>query len=165
MNIDKYLTKLKINFKTLFTFRWNPTKDTFIGFIQMGVIFIISILLSYTINKSTILTIFVRDFLMLGGNIFFCLFYIQNNNYKFKDFGLTAEKWQIYLPINFILGIILLLLFIDEHHGAKLKFNLNTLLLIGYIMLSGIFEMIVFYSFLRRIFINTFGIITCILLA
>ncbi|MFH1612585.1 MAG: CPBP family glutamic-type intramembrane protease [bacterium] len=82
-----------------------------------------------------------------------------------KDFGLSIKRWYIYLPINIILSILLLFLFLEDYPDAKIVFDSNTIAKIGYIMIAGVFETIVFYAFLRKIFENAFGIIPAILLA
>ncbi len=158
MNIKEFLKKILI-------FKRNITNETLLGFLLTAIIFGISYLLSIFINKSTLMTILVRDVLMVLGVTLFCLWYIQYKNYKLEDFGLTWKNWYIFLPVNFLLAAILLFLFISEHPGAMLYFNAKTFSLISFIMISGIFEMVVFYSFLRKIFEDAFGIIPGIVLA
>ncbi|MFZ5933083.1 MAG: type II CAAX prenyl endopeptidase Rce1 family protein [Patescibacteria group bacterium] len=52
----------------------------------------------------------------------------------------------------------------DNPPGLNFQLNFNTLWSIIYIMVTGIFEVIVFYSFLRTVFEKSFGIIPAIIL-
>jgi membrane protease YdiL (CAAX protease family) len=109
--------------------------------------------------------VLIRDVLMLIGGIFFPIWYIHSKKYQFKDFGLSTRRWYVYLPINILLGILLLFLFLEDYPDAKIVFDSNAIAKIGYIMIAGVFEAIVFYAFLRKIFEDAFGIIPAILLA
>ena len=145
-------------------FRWNPNKVTFIAFL-LGFIIIALSMIMPLVSHSITITIFIRDVLMLIGGIFFSIGYIHKKKYQFNDFGLSIKKWHVYLLINLVLGILLLLIFLDDYPDAKIIFDLKTMRMIIYIMLAGIFEVIVFYAFLRKLFEDAFGIIPGIILA
>lgn len=149
-------------FETLF--RGNPNRETFIAFLLGVVIIALSMVMPF-VRHSITMTIFIRDVLMLIGGIFFSIWYIRKKKYQFNDFGLSIKKWHVYLPINLVLGILLLFIFLNDYPDAKIIFDLNTMQTIGYLMIAGIFEVIVFYAFLRKFFENAFGIIPGIILA
>jgi len=145
-------------------FMWNPNKVTFIAFIFGVVIIVLSMIMTF-LRHSITMTVIIRDVLMVIGGIFFPIWYIQSQKYRFKDFGLSTRRWYIYLPINIVLGILLIFLFLEDYPDAKIVFNSNTNAIVGYIMLAGIFETIVFYAFLRKLFEDAFGIIPAIILS
>ncbi|MFH1825220.1 MAG: CPBP family glutamic-type intramembrane protease [Candidatus Firestonebacteria bacterium] len=145
-------------------FKWQPNKETFIAFSLAVVIIVLSMIMPFFEESITII-ILIRDVLMIIGGIFFPLWYIQSKKYQFKDFGLSTRKWYIYLPINIILGVLLLFIFLKDYPDAKIIFDSNVIAKIGYIMIAGVFETIVFYAFLRKIFEDAFGIIPAILLS
>jgi len=145
-------------------FRWRPKKETLIAFIFGTVIIVLSMIMSY-FSHSITMTIIIRDVLMVIGGIFFPIWYIQSRKYQFRDFGLSTKRWYVYLPINIVLAILLLFIFLGDYPEAKIDFNSNTISAICYVMLAGIFEVIVFYAFLRKIFEEAFGIIPAIILS
>lgn len=144
--------------------KWNPDKDSLIAFIIGIVIVILS--LSMKISGNQFILIFNRDILMILISGIFIPLLIINKKGKYTDFGLHFKKWYIFLPINFILGFLILIMFLKES-PLPVDFKLTSDLIwqILYIMVSGIFEMIVFYSFMRTVFEKSFGIIPSILIA
>ena len=145
-------------------FRWQPNRETFVAFL-LGVVIIALSILMPLFKHSITMIVLIRDVLMVIGGIFFSIWYIHSKKYQFKDFGLSMRRWYIYLPINIVLGILLFFLFLEDYPDAKIVFNSNTIAKISYIMIAGVFETIVFYAFLRKIFEDAFGIISAILLA
>jgi hypothetical protein len=111
-------------------------------------------------------SILIRDigmiFLM---GIVLPLLYMKRSGHRFNEFGLTLKRWYIVFPINVVLGVLLLLLFISENPDVPFHFDGQTLLNISFIMLAGVFEVIFFYSFQRTLFERAFGIIPGIILA
>ncbi len=143
---------------------WNPSKDTLIAFIIGITIILLS--LSMQISNNKFVSIFIRDILM----ILICGIYIPlkmiDKEKKYKDFGLHVKGWYIFLPINLILGILILNMFLKESPlPLNFRFTNEILWQIFYIMISGVFEMIVFYSFIRTIFERAFGIIPAIIIS
>jgi len=91
---------------------------------------------------------------------------IINKEKNYKEYGLHLSKWYIFLPINLILGILLLLMFLKESPlPSDFTFTNDIIWKIIYIMIAGIFETIVFYSFIRTTIERSFGIIPAILAA
>ena len=111
-------------------------------------------------------SIMLRDVgMILLAGIFFPFFYILRSGAHFDEFGLTLKRWHIVLPINLILGGLLLLLFVSEKPPEGIRFDLITFTKITYIFMAGVFEVIFFYSFQRTLFEQAFGIIPGIFLA
>jgi hypothetical protein len=112
------------------------------------------------------LSIIIRDIgqIFLVG-ILFPLVYIQRSGNSFAEFGLSARKWQLFLPINLALGALLLLVFLSESQPPA-DFGLNALVLwrAGFVMLALCFELIFFYAFQRTLFTQAFGLVPGILL-
>jgi hypothetical protein len=110
--------------------------------------------------------ILIRDigmiFLM---GLFFPLIYMKRSSRHFDEFGLTPRRWYIVFPINFVLGLLLLLLFLSENSDVQVHIDGRTLTSISFIMLAGVFEVVFFYSFQRTLFERAFGIIPGIILA
>lgn len=145
-------------------FKWSPSRETFTAF-SLGVAIIALSMVMPFFRHSISMTILIRDVLMLVGCIFFPVWYIQSKRYQFKDFGLSTIRWYVYLPINIVLGILLLFIFLKDYPDAKIVFDSNTNATIVYLMIAGVFEVTVFYAFLRKIFEDAFGIIPGIILA
>jgi membrane protease YdiL (CAAX protease family) len=146
-------------------FKWNPQSSAIIG-IAIGIIIVLlSIALIY-VKENIIIYIIIRDIVMiLLFGIGIPLFLI-NKEKNYKEYGLHINKWYIFLPINIILGTLLLLMFIKETPlPSNFTFTNDIVWKITYIMLAGIFETIVFYSFIRTAIERSFGIIPAILLA
>jgi len=146
-------------------FRWQPTQEilipTMAGFLVLG----LSALMIPT-RGIPWLGILIRDIgMILLMGIFFPLVYMRHSGRSVKDFGLTLKRWYLVLPINFLLGALLLLLFISKNLGVPFRFDGKTLASISYIMLAGVFEVVFFYSFQRTLFERAFGIIPGIILA
>jgi hypothetical protein len=89
-------------------------------------------------REVTWVSILIRDIgmiLLIG--IFFPLVYMQRSARSFNEFGLTLKRWYIVFPINFVLGVLLLLLFISENPDARLHVDEKSLASILFIMLAG----------------------------
>jgi len=156
-----------MNIKSVFRnlFKWNPQKDAIIG-IAVGLLIILLSILMIFLKGHNLLSIIIRDvFMILILGIGFPLYKI-NKEHNFKGFGLHIEKWYLFIPINLILGILLLLMFLKESPlPPDFALSKDVIWKIVYIMLAGIFETIVFYSFIRTTAERSFGIIPAILLA
>jgi hypothetical protein len=146
-------------------FRWQPSREIFIPIIAGFVVLGLSALM-IPFREVPWISILIRDIgmIVLMG-IFFPLLYIQRSGYSWSEFGLTLKGWYLVLPINFVLGVLLLFLFISENPDAPIHFDGKSLASISYIMLAGVFEVVFFYSFQRALFERAFGIIPGIILA
>jgi hypothetical protein len=146
-------------------FRWQPSREILIpitaGFIILG----LSALMIPTRYVPWV-SILIRDigmiFLM---GLFFPLVYMKRSDRTFEEFGLTLKRGYLVFPINFLLGVLLLLLFTSKNPEVPFHFDGEILICISYIMLAGAFEVIFFYSFQRTLFERAFGIIPGIMLA
>jgi len=146
-------------------FKWNPQRSAIIG-MAIGIIIVsLSIAMIYVRGNNSI-SIIIRDIVMiLLFGIGLPLFIINKEN-NYKEYGLHLNKWYIFLPINLILGILLLLMFLKESpFPENFAFTNDILWKIIYIMLTGIFETIVFYSFIRTLIERSFGIIPAIIIS
>jgi membrane protease YdiL (CAAX protease family) len=145
--------------------KWKPQKIAIFGFAIGIVIILLSIAMIY-VKGNNFVSIIIRDILMI---LFFGIgipLFIINKENNYKEYGLHLSKWYIFLPINLILGILLLLIFLKESPlPSEFTFTNDIIWKIIYIMLTGIFETIVFYSFIRTGIERSFGIIPAILLA
>jgi membrane protease YdiL (CAAX protease family) len=154
------MIKLKKLFSNLF--RWKPSKETFIAFAVGGIIILLSLLLKFVPNIWG--SIFIQNILMVLGSIAFSLYYIQRKK-QFEKFGIHNKKWLLFLAINLFLGIVLFFMFMQESPlPSGFSFSSAMSWKIIYLMLVGIFEVIVFYSFIRTILEKSFGIIPAIIL-
>jgi membrane protease YdiL (CAAX protease family) len=144
--------------------KWNPQKDVIIGF-TIGLIILLLSVSMILLKNYTLINIVIRDVVMiLIVGIAFPLYRINRQN-NFKDYGINLKKWYLFLPINFILGFFLLLMFLKESPLPN-NFSFNQVIIwkIVYIMLAGIFEIVVFYSFIRTIIERSFGIIPAVII-
>ena len=145
-------------------FRWQPSREIFIPTIAGFIILGLSALMIPT-REVLWVSILIRDigmiFLM---GISFPILFMKRSGRPFSEFGLTLKRWHLVFPINFVLGVLLLLLFISKNPGVQLHFDGKTLVSISFIMLAGVFEMVFFYSFQRTLFERAFGIIPGIIL-
>lgn len=146
-------------------FRFRPSRETLVPLILGFMTWALSFLMREA-TKPIWISIFVRDIgmiYMIG--IILPLYYIQRSNYEFWEFGLTFKKWYIFLPLNLLLGLILLYILMSENPETGFYLHRSTLAKVGYIMTAGVFEVIFFYSFQRTLFERAFGIIPGIVLA
>lgn len=146
--------------------RWYPTRDTVIAFISGFAVIGLSILMIPT--KSFVwLQITIRDiFMIFLMGIAYPLRFMLKSGIPYREYGLSMKRWHIFLPINFILAILLLFMFFSESPPPSgLVFGTSEAAKIFYIMLAGVFEVLFFYSFLRPLFERAFGIFPAILLS
>ncbi|MCF7943652.1 MAG: hypothetical protein K9L21_04405 [Spirochaetia bacterium] len=147
-----------------YLFRWQPTKDTLAAAAAGLVVF----LLSWAMIPARglfLLNTLLRDVLMIFlVGIAFPLWYIRRNRENMADFGLTWKRWYLYLPINLVLGGLLLLMFLKEVPlPADFQLKAGVLFRISFIMIAGVFEVVFFYSFQRSYFERAFGTVPAIL--
>ncbi|NPV44559.1 MAG: hypothetical protein HPY70_11405 [Firmicutes bacterium] len=158
---------IKMNEKSILKnlFKFNPQKDAFIS-ITIGIIIVLLSISMIFVRGNNFISIIIRDIVMI---LLFGIgipLFIINKEKNYKDYGLHLSKWYIFLPVNLILGILLLFMFLKESPLPS-NFSLTNDIIwkIIYIMLAGIFETIVFYSFIRTAIERSFGIIPAILVA
>jgi len=146
-------------------FRWEPSKQI-ITPLMAGLVVILLSAAMLPFNENSWLRIAIHDIGMIClAGILFPLFYIQRSGRSFADFGLTLRRWYVFVPINLILGVFLLYIFIYWVPPAGFRFDTKTLMTMIVILCTGVFEVIFFYGFLRTLFERAFGVIPAILLA
>jgi membrane protease YdiL (CAAX protease family) len=145
-------------------FRWQPSRDTLYAVITGIIIIALSIAMGM-IENLTWLEIVIRDIGQIVAGILFPLLFIHYKRDRFADYGFSVKKWYIFLPINLILGILLLMFFLSDVPPPE-GFPITPVVLwtCAYIMLAVIFEMVFFYGFLRTLFERAFGIVPGIIL-
>lgn len=146
-------------------FRWQPSQETLVSLLAGLVVIGLSIAMMLTRGVPW-LSIIIRDVgqIFLVG-ILFPLVYIQRSGNRFAEFGISFRKWYIFLPINLVLGILLLLLFLSESPPPT-DFRLSAPVLWrgAFVLLALCFELAFFYAFQRTLFTRAFGFVPGILL-
>ena len=145
-------------------FLWQPSQDTLVTVIAGIVIIGLSIALGATESIPWI-SIIIRDIGQISLGILFPLLYIRQHGNDFISFGFSFKKWYVFLPINLVLGILLLLLFLsDVPPPDDFRLDMSILWVGAFFMLAVIFEMVFFYGFLRTMFERAFGIVPGVVL-
>lgn len=164
--------KIKNSLKHLFQFRCQPTKDTAIAFILGFLVIAISfVLLLFSRDTLTekIGFFVLRDLIMIFVLGFaFPLYYVLFIKKEGLDvFGITKKRWLVSLIVGIVLAILIFFQFVSETVKPWQEILLNSKAIgpIFYIMVAGIFEVLLLFGFLRRKFENAFGIIPGIILA
>lgn len=144
-------------------FRWQPSQETLVAAVAGFLIIGLSAALLPVQHVPWLRTI-IRDLgqVFLAG-ILFPLIYLRRTRNNLAEFGLSFSKWYIFLPINLVLGILLLALFLSKTPPPP-GFRLD-LWKVAFLLLTGIFEVVFFYSFQRTLFERAFGIVPGIVLA
>ena len=147
-------------------FKWQPSRETlvaaFAGFVVIG----LSAALIPT-RHAPWLNILIRDLgqIFLAG-ILFPLVYILISGNRFAEFGLTFKRWYIFLPINLVLGVLLLFMFLSESPiPADFSLTAPVVWKGTFVIVAVFFELVFFYGFLRTLFEKAFGIVPGIILA
>lgn len=145
-------------------FKWQPEKEALVAFTAgVAVIFLSVLMLPFGVESWIRIAIHDIGMICLAG-ILFPLYYIQRSGRSFVDFGLTLRRWYVFLPINFILGVFLLYIFIYWVPPSGFRFDTETLMTMIVILCTGVFEVVFFYGFLRTLFERAFGVIPAVLL-
>ena len=149
--------------KKWFSFRFKPTIETAYAF-GIGAIVII---LSLMMNKVDVyVSFFIRDVLMIVGcGVFFVLWRIHKQ--KLSEYGLSLQKWKRDLIVNIVLALLLALVMIPgliSQGKSLVALDRYTLSRVLYIMLAGVFEMTIFYTYQRVQFEKAFGKIPAVIL-
>lgn len=147
-------------------FCWQPTRDTLVAAAAGVVVFLLSWAMIPT-REVFLLNALLRDVLMIFlVGIAFPLWYLRRKGETLADFGLTWKRWYLYLPVNLVLGGLLLMMFLnDVPLPADFRLSAFVLWRMLFIMIAGVFEVIFFYSFQRTYFERAFGTVPAILLA
>ncbi len=107
-----------------------------------------------------------RDIITLVGlGVLLPILWMKVNDLSFNKFGLPGENWVLALVANAVLGVLLAAMFYFEakKKGRRVDFS-GKYGTIFYLMVGVLFETLFFYSFLRQLFEETFGIIPALLL-
>jgi len=147
-------------------FRWQPSRETFIAFIAGVIVLGLSIAMIPFENDPWI-RIILRDIgqIYLMGILLPLLFILRSGN-SFARFGLSFRKWYVFLPIDLVLGALLLLQFLSKSPlPAEFRLDASTVSKMAYITIALFFELLFFYAFLRTLFEQAFGSVLGIVLA
>ncbi len=157
--------------RSLFTFRFKFTKDTAVALISgIAVILLSSSMYLYSGDSvaAGILNFVILDFLIrtILGFALPMYYILVIKKEKVSFFGIKKEKSIASLIAGIILAGLLLMQFLFESGdmGSDILLKPSVIFPILYILVSGIFEMVFIYGFLRKIFEESFGIIPGILL-
>jgi membrane protease YdiL (CAAX protease family) len=147
-------------------FQWQPSRETLVAFIAGFVVIGLSAAMIPTRHVPW-LSMLIRDLgqIFLAG-ILFPLVYILRTGNRFAEFGFTLKRWYIFLPINLVLGALLLLMFLSES-PIPADFHVTSAVVwkAAFVIVAVFFELIFFYGFLRTLFEKAFGIVPGIILA
>jgi membrane protease YdiL (CAAX protease family) len=147
-------------------FQWQPSRETVVAVVA-GVVVIGLSAAMIPARHIPWLSILIRDLgqIFLAG-ILFPLVYIQRTGNRFGEFGLSIKRWYVFLPINLVLGAILLLMFLSESPPLpELRLTAPVLWKGAFVIVAVFFELVFFYGFLRTLFERAFGIVPGIILA
>jgi len=146
-------------------FRWQPSYETLVPAVTGLIVISLSVAL-ITVQELPWLGIVIRDIIQVFlVGILFPLVYVQRSGNRFAEFGLSLKKWYIFLPINLVLGALLLFMFLSESPPpADFRLNAPVLWKAAYVICAVFFELVFFYGFLRTLFERAFGIIPAIVL-
>jgi membrane protease YdiL (CAAX protease family) len=147
-------------------FQWHPSRETLVAVIAGFVVIGLSAAM-LPARHCPWVSILIRDIgqIFLIG-ILFPLLYILRTGNRFAEFGFTLKRWYIFLPINLILGALLLLMFLSES-PIPADFHVTSAVVWkgAFVIVAVFFELIFFYGFLRTLFERAFGIVPGIILA
>jgi membrane protease YdiL (CAAX protease family) len=147
-------------------FQWQPSGETLVAAIAGFVVIGLSAAMVPTRHVPWV-SILIRDLgqIFLVG-ILFPLVYILRTGHRFADFGFSFKRWYIFLPINLVLGALLLFMFLSESPPpADFQLTAQVIWKAAFVIVAVFFELIFFYGFLRTLFEKAFGIVPGIILA
>lgn len=121
-------------------FRCQPDKITLVPTIGGVVVIALSVAMTFA-RQAPWLNILLIDFAMVTVvGILFPLLYIVRTGNDWPAFGLTFERWYVFLPINLVLGILMFSIFMSRSAlPASLCLSILIQWQMAYIMLTGIF--------------------------
>jgi len=147
-------------------FQWQPSRETLVAVIAGFVIIGLSAAMIPTRHCPWV-SILIRDIgqIFLVGTLFPLLYILRTGN-RFAEFGLTLKRWYIFLPINLVLGALLLFMFLSESPiPADFSLTAPVVWKAAFVVVAVFFELIFFYGFLRTLFEKAFGVVPGIILA
>ena len=145
-------------------FCWNPSRETYLAILIGLVTIVLSLSLNITIiEKTPLLFILVRDILMIVG--IGILFTLQRINSKYDEYDLTFKRLKPNLLINIVLATILAIIMLMDLNYSSFIIDSQVLSKVLYIMLAGIFEVLLFYTYLRVVFEKSFGYVGAAILS
>ncbi|HUL23700.1 MAG TPA: hypothetical protein VLZ10_19755 [Thermodesulfobacteriota bacterium] len=147
-------------------FRWQPPRGTLVAFIAGVIVLGLSVAMIPFEDRPWI-RIILRDIgqIYLMGILLPLLFILRTDD-SFTRFGLSFRKWYLFLPINFVLGALLLFQFLSKSPPpSEFRLDAPTLWKTAYIMIALFFELLFFYAFLKTLFEQAFGSVPGIILA
>lgn len=153
--------------KTLFGFRWQPSRWTWLAALLTVLVFLSSAaILPFEGRSAHPAAVILSTFLMrlVLGVAVPLWFVLVLQGGKLADLGITRRRLPLMLGISLVLAVLQGLLFSQEA-GIPLQFNGNQIPALAFILVSGIFELVFFYGYLQGEFEKAFGLIPSILLA
>ncbi len=146
-------------------FQWRSSNETLIPLVAGLIVVSLSVAM-IIVQDMPWLSIIIRDIVQVFiVGIIFPLAFIHRSDNAFIEFGLSLRKWYIFLPINLILGALMLCMFLSESPpSADFRVDASVLWKGAFVMCALVFELVFFYSFLRTMFERAFGIVPGIVL-
>lgn len=137
-----------------------PSEATFIAF-SAGILCVFLSYLLIVFRKNRIARFVFRDIVTLVGlGVLLPVWWVRTNGLSFNDFGLPGANWILALPADLVLASLFftMLYFEAKKKGESLDFS-GKAGTIFYLMVGVLFETLFFYSFLRQLFEEAFGMI------
>jgi membrane protease YdiL (CAAX protease family) len=146
-------------------FRWRPSYETLVPAVTGLIVISLSVAMIPARGLHW-LSIVIRDIVQIFVvGILFPLIYMQRSGNRFAEFGLSLRKWYILLPVNLVLGALVLLMFLSKSPPLPdFRLNAPALWKAGYALCAVFFELVFFYGFLRTLFERAFGIVPAIVI-
>lgn len=157
--------------KRIFTFKFEITKDTkvvfLLGLTVVGLSFVLRLFLADTRFNEVAIFVILDVLIKVILGFYIPLQYILIKRTQGLDiFGLTKNRWKLSLVLGLIFTGLLFMQFVTEagDKGGDILLKPGVFIPAFYIFVAGVFEMTFIYGFLRRIFDESFGIISGIIL-
>ena len=146
-------------------FRFSLSQTTLIAFF-LGALCIFLSYLILVLGNNRIARFILRDMITIVGlGVLLPVSWIKFNGLSFNTFGLPGENWTWALLANVVLASLFATRF---HFTVKKRGQIvdwpSKAGTISYLMVGVLFETLFFYSFLRQLFEESFGIIPALLL-
>jgi len=146
-------------------FKLSLTEGTLIAFFAGISCVLLSYLLIIFRKNRTVRFVFRDIITLVGLGVLLPVWWVKANGLSFNEFGLPGENLVWAMLANIILAALLAAIFYSEakKKGQKPDFS-GKYGTIFYLMVGVLFETLFFYSFLRQLFEEAFGIIPALLL-
>ena len=146
-------------------FNLSPTEGTLIAFLAGTSCVLLSYLLVIFRKNRTARFIFRDVITLVGLGVLLPMWWVKANGLSFNEFGLPGENLVWAMLADVILATLLAAIFYSEakKKGQRPNFS-GKYGTIFYLMVGVLFETLFFYSFLRQLFEEAFGIIPALLL-